>query len=206
MSKPDPWMDGAHVPIVDIPRAKRGPVQPGHVHAQVEDPTAKRKHTLPRHIFYTWIWLTLLSICIIILFIFTLSANVGHSAPSLTRDADAQTLSPSSSNRKIHAYPFNVYDATPGKVSRYPSSDVLGITKLVWEHVSWYRVCCKSNNVFQCFPTDLVALRKVGANVFLELKYPPIAATNSGSNWDSIGGVGSRCTLYWVDGKISVEN
>lgn len=193
-----PWMAPPQV-VVEMERAKKPPPPP------TDDVTAKRKAAvIPRHIIITWTWLGFLSfICLV------LSITVWTSRDIPREDKHQQQFlsSPPSSrfqSQKVHAYPFNVYEATPGKVSRYPSGNSLGIAKLSWDSVSWYRVCCKSNNVFQCFPTDAVALRKgVESSVFLEIRHLTASANSS---WEPLGSVGARCTLYWMDGKLSVEN
>lgn len=189
-----PWLTPPQV-VVEMERAKKPPPPP------TEDVTAKRKAAvIPRHIIITWTWLGFLSVvCLVLSIIVWTSRDVPKERPQQERVVSA----PSRHQQKVHAYPFNVYEATPGKVSRYPSGTSLGIARLSWDSVSWYRVCCKSNNVFQCFPTDAVALRKgvESSSVFLEIRHTPV-----NSSWEPLGSVGARCTLYWMDGKLSVEN
>lgn len=182
-----PWEDHTRLhPIQADVSGKRKPIAP----------------TIPRHILYTWAWLGCLSFFLIVFSIMVIVLWFSWPSPIVQKTITPQP--PPLVRQKVHAYPFNVYDATPGKVARYPSGDSLGVTGLSWETVSWYRVCCKTNQVFQCFPTDAVALRKMnGSNVFLEIKHTSLSSTPS---WEPIGGIGARCTLYWMDGKLTVEN
>jgi hypothetical protein len=213
-SQPPPWVI-ANVPAVELHRAKKPPPPPQQL---LEDVSAKRKAVyIPRHIIITWLWLALLSVASLMFAVALWGGGGGPRASAAMMMTTTMGAASSSKHpQKVHAYPFNVYEAVPGKISRYPTSvgdNTLGISGLAWDSVSWYRVCCKSNNVLQCFPTDAVALRKMsGNNVFLELRHAPVTSGNGSSNnnnnqsWEPLGGVGARCTLYWMDGKLRVEN
>lgn len=179
------------------------PASPSPARTPADDPAAKRKvAAIPRHILITWVWLGALTLSVLLLGV----AWIGF--PKSPPLPPSLPVAKSRAAQKVHAYPFNVYDATPGKISRYPAGgDNLGIQGLQWESVSWYRVCCRSNNVLQCFPTESVALRKMASgSVYLELRNQQSLSLAGNGSWEPLGSVGSRCTLYWMDGKLTVEN
>lgn len=124
-------------------------------------------------------------------------------------DAKGVARVPRSTNI-LHRYPFNIYDAAPGHVIRYPAANGSGIPNLRWKCLTWYKVCCKHEKAFRCYPPEYATLRQDVSNardrVYLELIAPsrsrPRREGKQGGREKvslQIGEIGSRCNLYWSE-------
>ncbi len=207
-----PWTPPIQQHVPPFSSTKRAPTMQVPLTPPPKKNAPKRPSLMPPtsyHLFYiTWVWLLVITIIAFWAFFTRSSSSTPSVTPAIPNKREEQQEEQFNSSA-MKAYPFNVYDNTLGRVVRYPaempgiSKNTPGIHGLVWDRVTWFRVCCKNAETFQCFPTEEVSLQhdvkraKKGYpdNVYLEIAHKS----------EHIGTVGARCTLYWMDQKIVVE-
>ena len=117
------------------------------------------------------------------------------------KEGDAPALSPGTgrapTQTSLHEYPFNIYDAVPGHVMRYPALNGSGIPGLRWAQIRWYKVCCKHERSFQCYPPQHAQLEHDPSK---DVVYLQLLTSKEGKEvkLSRIGQIGSRCILYWT--------